>query len=143
VVCNFFNGAPGSESRAQAESLARTLAESVGPVLSLEVPAAEDSLVLLARRPVEGERASRPGVRDLRAAARAAFGWRWPGRRAARLVRGVRWVETGAEVEGGFAELAPPRSTSRREVEPGSLRRGSSAVSWLEGADPPQGLGGA
>ena len=70
LVCNLFNGATGSRSRSSAEAFAAVLEESVGAVMSFEVPTQEESMILMAR---PGPAHERPGADDLRSAAREAY----------------------------------------------------------------------
>ena len=155
LVANVFNGASGSPARDAAERFAALLEQAVGPVMSLEVPTQEESLVLLAR---PGTPLERPGARELRAAALAAWRPAGLGRKAARLVRRYLWVETsGSERELVAAsdppsdgreyaeELVPPPSTAGGSdaddaiVDLALLRRGSSATEWMAAAGPPHG----
>ena len=141
LVCNLFNGATGSRSRSSAEAFAAVLEESVGAVMSLEVPTQEESMILMAR---PGPAHERPGADDLRSAAREAYAAVGLSPRVGEgLVRKMRWVETG----GGFVEFEPPPSTANGAGAAFAgcdlakvLRRGNSAVEWAAGAGPPAGL---
>ena len=126
---------------------------------------------MLVARP--GPPLERPGSRDIRLAAKAAWeavGGERAGRRgwqAQRLVRRMKWVETGGsrsslvrferggEVRAsdgnvgdrnnrGFLEFTPPASTEGgAPFAPAdvmrALRQESSAVDWAAGAGPPHG----
>jgi hypothetical protein len=126
------------------------LEEAVGPVMSVEVPEQEESLVLIA---MPGQPHERPGQRDLQRQARAAWEAAGLGGAAARLVRRMHWVEVRAAAgresgasddDDGFVELVPPDSTvdGVPTARPWSsqLRTSSSACEWMAGAGPPHGF---
>ena len=150
IVANLFNGATGSDSRRVSQRFAAVLEDAVGPVMSLEVPTQEESLVLVAQ---PGAPTDRPGRQDLVGAARDAWAPVGLGGQAAQLVRRMYWVETGGarsliNAEGGgrrFVEYVPPPSTADgasigdAASIADELRVGSSAVEWVAGAGPPHG----
>ena len=128
IVCNFFNGPVGSARRAALARCVRLFTQCVGPSYTMCVPGQEESVVLVARRPLVGGDPARPGMRELMDGAQRAWAAA-PGlrpREARRLTRNSFWAEALPRADDGDAtstltdadatlilrELKPPPTTA-------------------------------